>query len=70
MIDAGKDLGPTFGEEVAKAQLPGILYGPNGKIDGADKWTAAQKRKLKKVIAAHDPAKQPEPDPSLTPKGG
>lgn len=56
-----KQLGPTFGDEVATAGLAGLPFGwgaTDEDITGRENLTTAQNATLDAVIAAHDPTKK------------
>jgi hypothetical protein len=58
-------IGPSFASELEAAGLFGLPFswGPDG-VFGRENLTAAQRKKLDAVIAAHDP-KRPAPQPRV-----
>jgi hypothetical protein len=62
----GKPLGPTFGDECIAAGLGGLPFSWGATSDDmiTDQLTADQRGVLQTVIDAHDPTKQPAPQPT------
>lgn len=51
--------GPTFGDEIIAAGLADAITWSADEVFGRDDLTAAKKKKLDAVIAAHDATKEP-----------